>query len=229
MINQIRIELKIVIAFCICSLFVFTTIEAQKYRGQRFKIGAVVALNAAQIDGDRIFGYNKLGVQAGIQGITMLTKKQYLSLEFLISQRGAITSADEVGSHRVAYTNISSNYIEVPLLYNIKLPFGGDNDGMYLYSGFSVARLLGIKIEGIQHPKTGNSILELKDRTAEFDTFEVDYIIGGSYFFNKNWGITFRHTIGITTFFKPNEVDITAELQPLRNYFFTIGGVYILN
>lgn len=225
--KQKRRFLHIVMLTVVCSLFSFTTLHAQKYRGQRFKVGAVFGVNMAQIDGDRIFGYNKFGIQAGVQGIAMLNKKQYLSMEFMLSQRGAVTNSSEV--QRIAMINIRSNYVEAPILYNIKLPFGTNTSGMYLYSGVSVARLLGARINGVNNPKIGNPILLLSDRVLEFDTFELDYIIGGNYFFNKNFGVTFRHTIGMTTFFQPSVADIDLELKPLRNYFLTIGGVFIIN
>lgn len=218
----------LLIALC-SSLFFLTAVNAQKYKGQRFKVGALVGGNAAQIDGDRIFGFGKYGAQAGIQGIAMLNKTQYLSLEFLISQRGAITSSDEVGSRRIAYTNIRLNYVEVPILYNIKLPFDNSEFGAYFYSGFSVSRLLSGTIQGANVSNIANPVILLKNRTSEFKTFEVDYIIGANYFFNKNWGITIRHTVGLTTFFEPSEADILDELKPMRNFFITIGGVYILN
>lgn len=227
MTNQTKKLIRIATIICVCNVFFLSTIAAQKYKGQRFKVGAIVGVNGAQIDGDRIFGYNKIGVQAGIQGIAMLTKKQYLSFEFLISQRGALTGSNEI--QRIGQTNIRSNYIEVPILFNTKLPLGDSEYGMYLYSGFSVARLLGASIDGVRNPKIGNPILALSDRTTEFDTFEVDYIIGGNYFFTKNFGLTLRHTVGLTKFYEPSEADIDMELKPLRNFFFTVGGVYILN
>jgi hypothetical protein len=206
-----------------------TSVNAQKYKGQRFKVGALAAINAAQMDGDGIFGYGKFGVQAGIQGIAMLEKEQYLSLEFLISQRGAITSSEDISSRRTAYLDVRLNYVEVPILYNVKLPFGNSDFGTYFYTGFSVSRLLGATIEGANVAKIANSVLLLKNRTSDLNTFEVDYIIGANYFFNKNWGITLRHTVGVTKSFDPTEADIINELNPLRNFFITVGGVYILN
>ena len=218
---------RIAIITIICSLVSFSTMYGQRYKGQRFKVGAVLGMNMAQIDGDRMFGYNKFGVQAGVQGIAMLNKKQYLSLEFLLSQRGAVTSSNEI--ERIAMVNIRSNYIEAPILYNIKLPIAENSAGVYLYSGVSVARLLGARINGVNNPRLGNPILILSDRVSEFDTFELDYIIGGNYFFNNNFGVTFRHTVGMTTFFQPSVADIDLELKPLRNYLLTIGGVFIID
>jgi hypothetical protein len=218
----------ILISLC-CSLFFLTSVNAQKYKGQRFKVGALVAANAAQIDGDKIFGYGKFGAQAGIQCIAMINKKQYLSLEFLISQRGAVTSPEDIGSRRTGALDIRLNYVEVPLLYNLKSPFGNSKFGTYFYTGLSVSRLLGGTISGTNVPNIANPVLLLKDRISEFTTFEIDYIIGVNYFFNKNWGLTVRHTVGLTQFFVPAEVDILDEIKPLRNLFITIGGVYILN
>lgn len=221
---------KIILISIFCSFFFLTSVNAQKYKGQRFKVGAVAALNSAQVDGDKIFGYRKLGVQAGIQGIAMLNKKQYLSMEFMISQRGAVTSTDDVGSRRSAYMTIRSNYVEVPFLYHRALNLSDDKPwGTELYTGLSVGRLLGANIEGVVGGSNPNPIMFLKDRTVELENFEIAYIIGGTFFFNENFGVTLRHTVGLTTFFEPTEIEIGAGLKPLRNLFVTVGGVYILN
>lgn len=219
---------KILLMLC-CFFFFLTSVNAQKYKGQRFKVGALVAGNAAQIDGDRIFGYRRFGAEAGIQGIAMLNKTQYLSLEFLFSQRGSITAPDEMSSRGIAYSEIRLNYIEVPILYNIKLPLVKSQEGAYFYTGVSIARFLGGNVGGVNNPKTANPVILLKNRTSEFKTFEVDYIIGANYFFTKNWGVTVRHTVGLTHFFEPTEADILENLKPMRNLFITVGGVYILN
>lgn len=220
---------KILLTTLCCSLFFLTSVNAQKYKGQRFKVGALVAGNAAQIDGDRVFGYRRFGAEAGIQGIAMLNKTQYLSLEFLISQRGSITAPDEVATRGIAYSEIRLNYIEIPILYNIKLPLVKSQEGAYFYTGIAVSRLLGGSVGGVNNPKTANPVILLKNRTSEFKTFEIDYIVGANYFFTKNWGVTIRHTVGLTQFYKPTAADILEDLKPMRNLFVTVGAVYVLN
>lgn len=211
----------------LCFSFLFlTSVNAQKYKGQRFKVGAIAGLNIAQIDGDNMFGYRKLGAQVGIQGIAMLTKRQYLSMEFLFSQRGAVTSADDIRLRRMAYTDIRLNYVEIPFLIHSKV---GDDKlpwGMEFYTGVAVSRLLGGRIEGVNNPLIVNPVLFLKDRTDEFSTFEIDYVFGGTFFINKNVGVTFRHTFGLNPLFKPLPND--TELQEMTSFYFMAGGVYIL-
>lgn len=219
---------KVILISIFSSFFFLTSVNAQKYKGQRFKVGAIAGVNLAQIDGDKTFGYRKPGLQAGIQGIAMLNKRHHLSVEFLISQRGAVTSSSEVGDRRLAYTNIRSNYVEIPILFHRAL----NNNTPWkteLYTGFSVGRLLGMRIEGVNNPSIANPVLQLKDTPSEFKTFEIAYIFGGTFFFNENMGVTLRHTVGINTVFDPTEAQTLLELKPLRNFFFTAGGVYILN
>ncbi len=223
-------KIKITLISVFCCLF-FMTVNAQKYKGQRFKIGVIAGVNMAQVDGDRIFGYNQPGVQVGLQGITILTKKQYLSTGLLFSQRGAVTDSDIVRFHKMAYTNIRENYIEIPFLINREVSFPSKNPWSFsLYTGFSVGRLLSVKITGVDHPSIANPVIKLQNRSSDFKTFEIAYIFGGTFFFNENFGLTLRHTLALTTFFEPTATDVLLlDLKPMRNYFFTAGGVYIFN
>ena len=75
------------------------SLSAEQTQAQMFKAYAVAGLNAAQIDGDEVFGYNKLAPQLGI-GIMMPfnMRKPYqgwqASMEILFSQRGAKETLD---------------------------------------------------------------------------------------------------------------------------------------
>jgi hypothetical protein len=200
---------------------------AQKYKGQRFKVGVNIGVNVAQIDGDYLFGYRKLGAQAGIQGIAMINKKQFISLEFLFSQRGAISGSSELANHTIAFTDIRMNYVEIPFLFNQYINTNQKSPWrFYLQTGLSVNRLLSASIEGINSPNNGNPILVLRDRTDELSTFEIGFIVGGLIKLNDNWGVLIRHNVGVNTIFKPLETD--ELLNPLRNFVLTIGGTYII-
>ncbi|MBL0099049.1 MAG: hypothetical protein IPP49_02535 [Saprospiraceae bacterium] len=60
---------------------------AQPMSAQRFKAAAIVGANASQIDGDNLYGFNKLGVSAGGRLSYVNNKSLDFAMEMLISQR----------------------------------------------------------------------------------------------------------------------------------------------
>ena len=70
----------------IIALFLFNFSSAQE---QRFNAGLVVGLNASQIDGDQLAGFDKLGLTAWVRGIAKLGETIDMNIEFLYSERGS--------------------------------------------------------------------------------------------------------------------------------------------
>jgi Outer membrane protein beta-barrel domain len=99
---------------------------------QRFKGGLVLGLNASQIDGDKMAGYDKAGLEAGTYVYTELTKRWNIQMELHYDGKGSSSpkDADVFQRNRL-------NYIELPLLgqyaliKNVKLQFGVS--GGYLF------------------------------------------------------------------------------------------------
>lgn len=140
---------------------------------QRFKGGLVAGVNLAQLDGDNLEGYNKLGFNAGGRVSTILTERWQLSIEILYSQLGSSRSNNDYTS---PYDRIRLNYVEVPVMMNFKdwkLHFSG---------GLVYGRLIDYSVEDF----SGQDITDIE----EFNSNALSIILGATYFINENWGIS---------------------------------------
>jgi hypothetical protein len=132
----------------------------QDIAAQRF-IGSVVAgANFAQIEGDNVHGFTKVGFNGGL-GLTLpLNRKQtwQISLELLYSMKGSVKHYSQAGNfdtNRLAPTmyedvdrsvpfdpktkcNISLDYVEIPVLIHYEDRYSGCTFGL----GFSWGRLV---------------------------------------------------------------------------------------
>lgn len=118
---------RYVIANCI----IFCLILLQPVHAQRFLGGAAAGINIAQVDGDEVVGYKKVGFNGGAVLKLHLDKNESwsTSMELLFSQRGAYQKAytnDMCDScwakgidcdKKVKY-NLRTWYIDIPLMFH---------------------------------------------------------------------------------------------------------------
>ena len=205
------------------------TMDAQNYKKRRnkeprFKAGIVLGMNAAQVDGDDQLGYNKIGIGAGLRGVAVISPSVELSFELLFSQKGSIPSND--GPRKNALT-FDLNYAEVPILINILSKEGWDEfRHFHFQAGFSYARLLSSNIEErISRPLRESEVL-YSTLQEELSSNEINFIIGGAYYFNKHIGIALRHGLAVTKFFDKNDYPELSN-KSLRSYYLNLQAIYI--
>ncbi|MEM1325505.1 MAG: porin family protein [Bacteroidota bacterium] len=169
---MICIKSQLVNLFC-CLTFLAA---AQQETQSRFEGAILGGFNVTQIDGDRLFGFNKYGLNGGLQVATILSERWQVSLEFSYSQRGSrrVRGDDPLSE----FENIQLNYVEVPVMLRFldwKLHFN---------AGLSYNRLINF---------------EVLDRMEEDITAAQNYrlnnaavVLGATYFINEHWGIDGR-------------------------------------
>lgn len=191
----------------------------------RFAAGAVLGLNAAQIDGDTYAGYRKLGIQAGIQGLILLTRRLTLSTEILFSQRGARPSRKEKLEDFDNFIDIHLTYVEVPVLLNLSV--GKAVEGLVpyrIFGGVSIGRLINTKIR-----ETGDSVrfypfLNMREIKDDFSLFDTSLVLGLQRQFDRHLGLFFKHTLTLKRLYTPTDPDdLFNELEP---FHFTFGASY---
>lgn len=96
----------------IVALFLFSSSYVS---AQMLKAYVVAGLNAAQIDGDEVFGYSKYSPQAGVGMIVPFNMRKpnegwQASLELLYSHRGAKETLDPFKY------NTSLHYVDIPIM-----------------------------------------------------------------------------------------------------------------
>jgi len=202
--------------FFICLVFPFF-LSAQDGPPQRFKAGITAGFNAAQINGDESAGFKKLGLVAGIRGVTIINEKMDISIELLYSQRGSRSENISPIPFK-----IELNYIEVPVLFNFGDWLSNDEEyfRLHFHAGFSYGNLFSTNIED-----DGTGVLE---NDAEFyKKNNVSWQAGFTYFINKHLGATVRYSRSITPLFKPDVPGPTR--RNFIGHFFTVRALYMFN
>jgi len=123
---------------------------------QLFKAGIVTGLNLAQIDGDALAGYDKLGLNIGVMADIYVADSWSVSIEILFAQKGASTGifTNSLNNDPNTFGNPPYrwrwDYIELPLLIHYN-----DQNKMNFGVGIAPARLVnallienGQKIDG---------------------------------------------------------------------------------
>lgn len=116
---------------------------------QGFEASAIVGINAAQIDGDQLYGYNKPGIQAGISLYYPYRKNVKLSVEMLYCQRGS-QDGFAFGGEDEDRLRTSLNYASFPLISNFMFLWdeGLEKYTLKLYPGLAYSYLIDGKAPG---------------------------------------------------------------------------------
>ncbi len=99
--------------FCFILLVAGSALPAQTFRASLLAGG-----NFSQIDGDDLFGFHQLGLNAGIRVVALLGDRWRVGPEILFSQQGARRKAN--GFEISAFDRFDLNTLEVPLMVYFK-------------------------------------------------------------------------------------------------------------
>lgn len=155
------------------ALFLLLQTPAQ---AQRFQGGITAGFNMSQLDGDRLAGYNQVGLCGGLRASAVLAEKWQLSLELLYSQLGSDRARNDDPSS--IYDNIRLNTVEAPV-------FVSYTDWKFrVYAGGSFARLINYKVIDI----VGEDITD--QQTFNPDLFSL--ILGATFHFSEKFGLDIR-------------------------------------
>jgi hypothetical protein len=155
---------------------VVTQVHAQK----AFRAGIVAGINATQISGDDLGGYDKLGLNAGGFCNFPLSDNWKAQFEILFSQKGSRkTPHPETGDY--TEYKLQLNYVEVPLLFLRSLP--NKLKKFSVEFGPSFAALMSSEESNQQGIIPG---------TRDFKSFEISFNIGIDYAISEKFSINFR-------------------------------------
>ncbi|MCK9162918.1 MAG: outer membrane beta-barrel protein [Bacteroidales bacterium] len=121
-----------ILAFALILFLLSSPLKAQIFKGM--VIGGV---NLSQMNGDQVFGYNKVGLNTGIGVMAPLnnTRNFLISMEVLYNELGAKESGDPFKY------NTKIQYVSIPLLFLYEDKFGGWTFG----TGLQYSRLIDVK------------------------------------------------------------------------------------
>lgn len=158
---------------CIILSFSGTSLLAQGFKGS-----ALVGVNIAQIDGDFLHGFHKVGWSAGGRIGYALDKNKFLNLEMLYSERGSAVKLFE----KNPANKYDLKYLEIPVIFSIH-DWYNENKKYYIVraeAGFSYGALFQLDVPIVDE--------------NDFKKNDISYILGIGFQFTKNIGLSFRYT-----------------------------------
>jgi len=188
-------------------LFSFNSLQAQKFNG-----AVILGFNAAQIDGDKLAGYHKLGLNAGLSISYDLSEPWAMNVDFSYSQRGSQDGL--IPNDGEVLRKLTLNYLELPIYISYQDWFIEEENyyKVQAYTGLSLGRLFSVK----------NG---LGDEDVDQDNFlknDIGFLLGAKYFFSKHWGINGRYTRSLNKMYKHPEDGVKS----LIGYFLNFGLIY---
>lgn len=149
---------------------------------QTFEGAILAGVNLSQIDGDLLAGYNQPGLNGGARVTITLSERWKASMGLQFSQLGSsFSKGDPVNA---LYDNIRINAVEVPVLAHfIEWRFR-------LSGGLTYSRVINYSAADV----IGGSLTEQTDLNDNI----LSLALGGSYFFNDNWGLDFLWTKSVS-------------------------------
>jgi hypothetical protein len=184
------------------AVIIFVVLSAQ---AQRFKGHLIGGFNMAQIDGDRLAGYNKIGVNGGIGVATILSERWQISTEFAFSQLGALRSRNDDPAS--IYDKIALNTVEVPFLIHFL------DWKFHFKAGLTYNRLISYEVIDV----TGENITDL----SQFNNNNLAVTVGATYFWNERWGFDFRWSKAIT------DLESDPDNSSLINKWISFKAIYV--
>lgn len=132
---------RLFVVFLTCLLI----LTANTTEAQRVQAEVIVGGNLSQVDGDEIFGFNKIGLNTGLGAIVPFGKNFQFGIEILYSQQGSYQGpqyedTDSAGNVTTGEYKVNLDYLQVPfmVLYN-------DKDVITGGLGFSYGRLVRVR------------------------------------------------------------------------------------
>ncbi|MGB3780372.1 MAG: outer membrane beta-barrel protein [Tunicatimonas sp.] len=184
--------LKFVFIAITVSVGLWSRVVAQSFQAQ-----AVVGLNAAQIDGDGLWGYNQAGILGGVKVALPLSDAISAQAGMLYSAKGSRSSEYE------PFAIWRLTYLELPIEIQ-----GRVVDQVYLFGGLSPNYLIRARQENTTGVRT--------DRRG-YRSFDLCYVAGVLYRFADNAGVQARISDGLRS---------SSQVQYIRNRTLGFALVY---
>lgn len=180
--------------------FIFMTVDSAGI-AQGFTGTAIIGANVSQIDGDNLYGWDKIGVNAGMRLGYKIANHTNLALELLYSQRGSapsISSGSDFGS-------IDLKYIEIPVLVEYNDWYLEDEDY------YKVAIEAGLSYGNLFSVNSSNSFVP--EDLDGYKKHDISYTVGARYSFTKHIAGVFRFSQTIGNIYTNESGDLEGQVS----------------
>ncbi len=160
---------------------------------QRFIAGAFFGSSVSQIDGDNYSGFNKWGIQGGLQGGYKFSDKWEINAELLFMQKGSRFETFSTTFASLPKTRIVHlNYMEVPIVMRYQ---GQKGKGMFMEVGGSFGRQFSARIE---EPAVRDNSVNFTKLASDFNPNEVNLVLGCGLQITEHINLRMRYNFALT-------------------------------
>ncbi|MFT7298092.1 MAG: hypothetical protein ACI81S_001769 [Sphingobacteriales bacterium] len=179
-------------------LGIFTSVQAQ------FSNELIFGLNATQIGGDNLAGFNQIGLKTGVSSVIGLRNGWKARIELTYSQKGSRrpVKADDPNARDKFFIRV--NYFEIPILGEFTL-----NKNLSVLVGPTIGYLLSAKVV--------SGITE-QDQSDQYFKFDYSVLTGFHYAINERTNVALRFSNSIL----PINIGTT---NTLRNFYNTTTSI----
>lgn len=191
-----------------------TSNPESKVKKSLFRPFVVAGFNAAQVDGDDVAGYTKLGFNGGIGTFIMLPKNFSVGFELLYSQKGAITTKNN-RSPQFDYFKLNIDYLDVPIMISYH-----DKERAIFSLGMIVNNLARVKEE------RGFNVGLYPD--FDYKQVSLEGMASVSFHFSKKLGMNLRFAYSLNDIAKQKYGISNLKDSSQRNNYFTARMFYLI-
>ena len=197
-------------------LFLITTLLlfAVNVSAQNFGGGLSIGMNASQVDGDAVAGFNKAGLSFG--GFVYYGFSDYVGIqpEILYEQLGSVSQG---------FIFVKTSHISIPLLLRLSIPveIGSSTQEFQFHAGPVVGILLTAKNDNLE------DLTDVLNQTDFRIVGDVDYR------FSRSFSFMVRYGYSLASFIRTNTTVPANLLAPgrsgLAHHYVTIAFRYYLS
>lgn len=205
------------IRWAIIFLFLGSTVYGQKENSQddqSFSFFAHAGVNASQVGGDGLQGFDKLNLAAGIGVERLISEKFDWRLEINLLQKGSRKAADPNNGDRTQY-KMALLYAQVPILFEYKY-----NEQLSLLGGPGLGFLLSSEETDF------DGVIQ---NTPAFKTLDFSLIIAAKYNISDRFGAELRYDQSLLPIRTRGDIDIPLVLGSQFNTGLGILLSYSIN
>jgi hypothetical protein len=174
---------------------------------QTFRASLLAGGNFSQIDGDDLFGYHQLGLNAGIRVVAVLNDRWRVGPEILFSQQGARRNQNSVNIS--PFDQIDLTTLEIPL--------------MVYFKDWRLTAEAGLSYQNLFDYTVISSAGEDITAATELNTNLIAFKAGVTFFLTERLGLNMRFSRHI------NNIDVDNRLNTFfRGKSVSVRAVYTL-
>lgn len=197
---------------------IFFLLSVHNATAQGFDAALLLGLNAAQLDGDGLVGYHKVGLTGGLRASYPIKERSDLGLELLYSERG---SRSPLNTNGIEVFVTKLQYLEIPIFYNYKDWYVSDGDY------YKVKAEGGISYGYLFKQSSNNTTLG--SNIENFNRSDLSVHLALGYAVSKRLMLTGRWTSSVLDVYKfESSASPPPIVDGIRSYYLTFRLEYNL-